>query len=404
MVWVSLGLRAVVNVEALNMVESVGNVTRHRKAAIVYKTKTGYVIRWVPVISGETIAHAYQYWIAKLAKDRGLPVCSYCSIGEFVKHTQLEVFGDLQWEKSLRDIYNALMNIQDRRDKDELLTSLNTLKGLTTYLPDDVRNRYVELINKAVDYVNSKASRSKGKRVMVELDRILRGQININSISALERVLVANCVVEDIGGFLIAGRIPIKRTSRFSVGYMVPAIDAIDKTIVEPQFHVRHAPKAQQILGQAQMPYYVEVSSAVYLLTFSLDISSIGKISMVKIEDVVDKEERMKRVNCALDALALMLDSKLFGAKLTRFNPIIDYETIIVAVSCKYPFNVSPPLSINYITETINRANNFSKMMNDEVKIFGYKVDVENVEKAQTVIDLLSRVKNYIKNILTERD
>ena len=330
MVWVSLGLRASVNVEALNMVESVGNVTRHRKAAIVYKTKTGYVIRWVPVVSGETIAHAYQYWVAKLARDRGLPVCSYCSIGEFVKHAQPEIFGNLPWEVKLK----------------QLVSQKN-------YDPH-----------------------------------------------VFEAEIVRNCVVEDIGGFLFPGPRPVKRTSRFITGYMVPAIDAIDKVAVEPQFHVRHAPKAQQELGQAQMIYYVEVGSAVYTLSFALDVNGIGKTSMVKIKEVVPKDEKLRRIECALDALALMLDSKLFGAKLTRFNPVMDYESIVIAVSRKYPFNVSPPANSNYAEETVTRANTFSKALGDEVRVLGYRVDVKGIEKYNTVIELMEEVKEYVKKYL----
>ncbi|MFZ8792558.1 MAG: type I-A CRISPR-associated protein Cas7/Csa2, partial [Acidilobaceae archaeon] len=77
MVWLSLGLRALVNVEALNMAESVGNFVRHRKAAMVVRSDSRYIVRYVPVVSGESMGHAYQSWIARLASKSNLPLCGY---------------------------------------------------------------------------------------------------------------------------------------------------------------------------------------------------------------------------------------------------------------------------------------------------------------------------------------
>jgi len=87
-VWVSLSWRALVNVEALNMAETVGNYIKHRRAPIVFyddATKS-YVVKYVPVISGESIGHAYQVWLAEEAVNAGLNVCKLCRRGEFVKY------------------------------------------------------------------------------------------------------------------------------------------------------------------------------------------------------------------------------------------------------------------------------------------------------------------------------
>ena len=327
-VFVSVGVRVIVNVEALNMVESVGNVTRHRKAAIVYKVEDErgkrYVLRWVPVVSGETIAHAYQMWLSDLAKFRGLPLCEYCEHKEFVKHCQAELFGSREWEVKLKEL-------------------VSSKEG---YDPHEV-----------------------------------------------EKTILKNCIVEDVGGFLYPGRpTPVKRTSRFSTGYMVPAMDAIERVALEPQFHVRHAPKAQQVVGQAQMPYYVEVSSAVYTLTFNLDVDGIGSTSMIRVERVIEGEELRNRVECALDALALMLDSKLFGAKLTRFNPVMEYDTVLATVSKTYPFVVSPPANVNFIKETVNRVEKFKSYFNTDIYVIGYG-QVREVERVSTILELMERVK-----------
>jgi len=85
-----LSARVVVNAEAMNMVEAIGNVVRHRWAAHVYGVREGqnegYEIRSVPVVSGEALCHAVQRALAEVAEGVGLPVCSWCRRGEFVKH------------------------------------------------------------------------------------------------------------------------------------------------------------------------------------------------------------------------------------------------------------------------------------------------------------------------------
>lgn len=301
MVYVSLGARVLVNVEALNMVESVGNVTRHRRATVVYKRDGEYVIRVVPAVSGESLAHAYQSWVVDLAKREGLPLCEYCERCEFLKHCDPKLFGGKAWEREL--------------------AAKVSKKG---YDPHEV-----------------------------------------------EKTIVANCVVEDVGGFLFPGATPVKRTSRFLVGYMVPAFDAIEKCAVEPQFHVRHSPsQAAGAQAQAQMIYYVEVGSAPYTFSFGIDVSGIGRTSMLKVEDAVSRDEREKRVRTAIRALGLMLDSRIFGAKLSRFNPVSRYEVVLATVSRDLPFTVSTPATRGFVADTLKRVEKFSEATGSEVKAF----------------------------------
>lgn len=83
MVYLSIGVRFEANVEALNMVETAGNYSKHRKVPYLIEkdgvTKTVYV----PAVSGESLAHAYQEFLVEEAG--GLPVCSACRRGEFYK-------------------------------------------------------------------------------------------------------------------------------------------------------------------------------------------------------------------------------------------------------------------------------------------------------------------------------
>lgn len=333
--FLSLGIRAIVNVDALNMVESVGNVTRHRKATIVLRRGSEYIVRIVPVVSGESIAHAYQWWLAELAKQRyseNVPLCEYCEKGEFLKHSDLNLFGSKNWEKNLKGI-------------------------------------------------------------------IEKGDYDVHEV---EKIIVENCVVEDIGGFLYPGDKPVKRTSRFQNSYMVPTFDSLEKgaVSVEPQFHVRHSPtrvakEGEQAAGQAI--YYVETASAVYALTFNLDLDGIGRTLMVKIEEAVSEEERKMRKALAIDALAAMLDSKIFGAKLSRFTPIIDYETTIAAISSKPPFVVSAPASPNFAEDTAKRAGKHQEFFGKEVKLLGIGERLpEGVERAENILDLFKRVRELV--------
>jgi len=330
--FLSVSARFLVNVEALNMVESVGNVVRHRRAPIIVPSqeKNGYVLVYTPVISGESLANAYQRWLAELAKQEKLPVCSNCEKAFFVKHGDPEVFGEFPWEKNLR-------------------------------------------------------------KNMEKLD-----------FHEIETEIVKNCVVEDVGGFLLPETKPVKRTSKFQVGFMVPAYDQIRKSALEAQFHVRYAPDPTK-----HSIYYVELGSALYTFHFNIELDNIGYITMVKRESVVDEDERLKRLKVTVKALAHMLENRLFGAHLSRHNPITDLRSLIAVVSEPLPFTSSLAHERCYLEETLKRAKDFSKIVEDE-KIHGWYIDREELKveeikeerislsKAETVSEVFQKIVEYI--------
>jgi len=108
-----LSARVVVNVEAMNMVEAIGNVVRHGKTALVYRFREGrnerYEIRTVPVVSGYALRHAVQKALAEVAEGVGLPVCSWCRRGDFVKHGVVldEFFRDVKGAGSVAGFEEA---------------------------------------------------------------------------------------------------------------------------------------------------------------------------------------------------------------------------------------------------------------------------------------------------------
>ncbi len=318
-VGVSLSARILLNADALNMAESVGNVTRHRRAPVVIKTEKGFQLLYVPAISGETLAHAYQSHLVDVAKRNNLPLCKCCEKRTFVKST----------------------------DK------------------------------KVIERCGIKVP-SKGKKK-----------------SEIEKAIIQQCVVEDIGGFLNSDN-TVKRTSRFRVGYMLPTLDSLKVGAVgtEPELHVRYAGAEQ---SEGQMLYYVEVSSALYNFTFSIDLSSIGVLSTENLGyeeslDSLDPTERFKRAEAALAALKNFMGSMLWGAKRTRFNPQWEIMSLVVAVT-DLPFEVSPGNSTSYLVETVNRL----QLLSDKSKVFYF--DKEGIAKPENPKIEVTETRSYLEAI-----
>jgi len=301
-VYVGVSARYLVNLEALNMAESVGNFVRHKKAPIVVRSGSGYVLRYVPVVSGQSIAHGYQELLARVAKGMGLPVCPLCEQGVFVKH-----------------------------GADEIIRRL------------------------ARDYKAPHAMR---------LQELLKEKKSPASLyEEFEREVITNCVVEDVGGFLYPGAVPVKRTSRFIAGYMIPALDHVKASGVESQMHVRHDPlgaagRAGEETGQAI--YYVETASALYTVNLALDLDGIGCYTRAA-GGWEELEDALKRREAALRALALLVEGMLWGAKKSRFNPSFELESVVVTVSHPYPFNPTPGHHDDYIGDTARRASGYLK-------------------------------------------
>ena len=139
------------------------------------------------------------------------------------------------------------------------------------------------------------------------------------------------------------------------------------------------------------MLYYVEVATAIYGVTFNIDFDGIGKTSMVRVEQVVSEDERKRRIKTAIGALALTLGETLFGAKRSRFNPVLEVVNAVAVLSSPLGFTVSPPQKKDYITETITRARRYKELLenlgikNGYVKIatYGYKEYENNKENLE---------------------
>lgn len=318
--FLSLTVRYLINLEALNGVESVGNISRHRVAPMVIPVDNGYAVKYVPVISGESIAHGYQLLLADEAKSSGLPVGKRSSIGEFVKFTD-----------------------------DYLLKE----EGITP--PSDLK---------------------EARRL--EVDIMLKD------------------IVCDVGGFLYTGKAPVKRTSTFQVSYMVPAYGVSQETAaLESQMHVRFSKDQQSY----QIPYNVDVGSALYSFTFNLDLDSIS-IPMNYGEKVKGEEElgkqRSKRIQVALRALSRLLENLEFGAKKSRFYPIAHLESALMTLTDK-PFVVTPSVRADYVEMTLKRVNVLKDMKIVSLKkIIGVNVRGDNIESVSTISEAISKIMKEV--------
>lgn len=337
--FLSIALRVLANVEAFNAVETVGNVTKHRRAPMVIPTEGGYKLIYVPAVSGESIANAYQ-----------------------------------------RNLVLATKYIYGKEGAKAPLT------------PWDERFEFVKFMDTAHLTPELRAiAESKGDIVKRKHE--------------FEKIAIKQSIIADVGGFLYAEEaLPVKRTSRIQTGYMLPTYDSIKSVAIEAQFHARHVPAETGAGGQraAQMIYYVEVASALYGLTINLDIDGIGKTSLVRVEDVVDKDEKLRRVKASLAALAGLFIGSGFGAKLSRFLPVRTIESAVATISNPTAFTVSPPQLPNYIEDTVSRAKEASRVLSKlgvkssiDVVAFTTK-EVKGVEKVRSIEELFNRIAELV--------
>jgi CRISPR-associated protein Csa2 len=328
--FVSISFRLLMNLESLNSVESIGNLVRHRTAPIVIPTNNGYVIRFVPAVSGESLAHAYQICLVDEAKRLNLPLTEESKRGEFLK------FAD-----------------------DNLLT------------------KYGIPIPKSE-----------------------------NQIKRTEVQVLLKDVVCDIGGFLYAGDFPVKRTSLFQVGYMIPALKDVKATALETQFHVRHAPSSMK---QYQAPYNVEVGSAVYTFTFAMSFDYVAKpMTAFGERDEAGERELMEqrdtRIKAAVAALASFITLLPFGAKKSRFMPNLEYLSAVAACCEGANFLVSPGNDRSFVKETVERARELVSLMErikggrPELKLVS--LDKEGAAEGLDGVEVVKNPEAFAKRIV----
>jgi len=337
--FLSVAVRALVNLESLNGVETVGNLSRHRVAPIVLGNGGGYTVKYVPAVSGESLGHAYQHYYVQAGLRMNLSFGARTLRDEFIKYTE--------------DEYLKEEGIQPPKDS------------------DDSRRFEVEVLLKDA--------------------------------------------LADVGGFFYAGKNPVKRTSRFQVGYMIPALREADASALEAQFHARHVPsegkksKGQKELGQ--MPYNVEVGSALYTFTFTLDLDGISVPSAQHGKRNEELERKLEstsedRKKAAFAALLDLLSGLNFGAKRSRFLPNAEVLSAVATYSSDSIFVVSPGNGKDYLENTRTRASSFRSaygaLFKKEPKISviafegSEKINTKPEEKVESVEALVEKLISLV--------
>jgi len=290
---VHIAHRVMMNVESANMVERLGNVSKKRTVPIVvYEGAGKYSLVWVPAISGNSLAHHYQEEIARIvtgknfmAPEKGVfsecrgRVDNLCAQGIFLKHFSLEEIKKLTGKSLLKDWE-------------------------------------IEL-----------CERYAGKR------------LSLRDMRDVERTIVDNCVVEDVGGFLVSEG-PTRRTSCVRFSYALPTEDAIKASQVDNQMMVRHAGYVQSFLdAPVQLPFYEQRASALYGFNVEADLCCIGCYSLGE-GCVRGKCDADARRCIALYALLPLLEMNV-GAKRSRSMPHVKVEMSLAVISEK-PFPMPP--------------------------------------------------------------
>lgn len=318
--FVSVGVRFEANVEALNMVETAGNYSKHRRVPYIVEDEDVIKIIYVPAVSGESIAHAFQELLAEEAAAENQKVCRKCARGEFLKSMDEE---------------NAAEKFDD-------------------------------------------------KKVPTEAEEIEKG-------------IVKNCAVEDVGGFLYAGKPPVKRTSAFQVSYALPIKKMAIYSTVEPQLHARHAiiakveEKKKEIGAAEQMLYYVETGTAIYAFTLNIDLKAIG-VSGITGNLLISEDHVKARRRSAIRSLMRMLSSRQFGAKLSRFLPLGGIVSLVVSVTEK-PFTITSPIYEGFEDNTMNRLEKIAREFNEE-----YRYYVMGRDGLDTPEHIMVQLTQYLKD------
>jgi len=179
------------------------------------------------------------------------------------------------------------------------------------------------------------------------------------------------CVVEDVGGFLAPLNPPVRRSSRFLVSYLVPAVEDL-KFGVDLQFHTRNAPTAQSQIGvgereSAQSVYNRESASALYTFTFFLDISTIGVPTNCIGEECTKNvlKDRAERVKAAVLALGELLKGVNVGGARSSYLPFWHVKSAVALISEPLPLQVVPGHSKRYISATVEFACKEAEFLKD---------------------------------------
>jgi CRISPR-associated protein Csa2 len=234
-VYLSFSFRILTNAEALNAVESLGNIIRHRRATVVIPKGDKHVLLTVPAVSGEAIRHGYQLMLVKLASARGINVCKLCSIGEFVKHGIPDLIKELE-----PDLYNTFKGGKSLPEKE-----LEIIKGCAV---EDIAGFLVPM-----------------------------EELQIKRTSRVEVSYMLPALGEDSLAFSLDTQFHTRSAPQTQ--QILSQTNKGKKTSGEQSTSQSQEASSQEQPQAAQSIYYVESASAVYTFSVNIDLSGIGVAS-----------------------------------------------------------------------------------------------------------------------------
>lgn len=283
--FISVRGRVLLNSEALNMTESVGNYVKHRRIPVMLRKGTEYVTLYVPAVSGEAVAHGYQELLAKEAASRGLKVCRLCSRGVFLKSTN---------DKVINYAFGGSINL---KGLDEHGIEKEIIKGCVV---EDVGGFLY-------------APRAGGKQVKRTSNFYVGYMIPVRE--ALE-----NAVVEP------------QLHTRYALGTPFVSREEGERERGQMIYYVEIASAAYTFSFDLDTTYIGRT-------THSAEHAG---------EATVTGPERAARIEAALEALKKLILELGFGAKKTRYLPTIEWESLAIAVSDAV-WTVPSPFSSSYL-------------------------------------------------------
>jgi CRISPR-associated protein Csa2 len=310
--FVSFGFRFRVEVEALNMAETVGNYARHRAAPILIQVRDEegrlkeYRITMAPAVSGQSVAFGYMSALVKLAEQRRLPVCEECRsyehLGGFFKRAdRVDVGYDERIKTCVVEDLTGFMATKERGEGGKGAVIRRTSPVMFSYMVPDATSARGVLMpqlhvrynlknpEKQVPYQVEAGTAVYIHGVAIDVERIgrLEDGRHIDAKDRLMRVELALDALKALYGGLLFGA----KKARY-----LPVIEALGgiAAVSHPMPFVVSPPRLGDYVGENVNRARKFGAGSIKLFCFDKEgVTSCGKQDGVEaadsLEDLVDK-------------------------------------------------------------------------------------------------------------------